>query len=83
MNDRRHIVRRGKGVYIHFTQLVGAVKSQKAHQRAPYAFLMPPWSTAEHIGSVSSNFVRPESRAICFGNKERVEDIPWLFSCFD
>lgn len=83
MNDRRHILRRGKGLYIHFAQLLGAVPTHTAHQRTPYALLMPPWSTAEHIGSVSSNFVRPESRTVCFGNKERVDDIAWVFSYFE
>jgi hypothetical protein len=55
-----------------------AVTSHTAHQRTPHAFLMPPWSTAEHIGSVSSNFVWPESRTVCFGNKEMVDNIEWL-----
>jgi hypothetical protein len=54
------------------------VTSHTAHQRTPYAFLMLPWSTAEHIGSVSSNFVRLESRTVCFGNKERVDNTEWL-----
>ena len=78
MEDSRSSVRLEKGVYIHLTQLMGAVTSHTAHQRTPYAFLMPPWSTAEHIGSVSSNFVRPESRTVFFGNKERVDKIQWL-----
>ena len=78
MADSRSSVRLEKGVYIHLTQLMGAVTSHTAHQRTPYAFLMPPWSTAEHIGSVSSNFVRLESRTVCFGNKERVDNIEWL-----
>ena len=78
MNVRRHNVSRGKGVYIHFAQLMGAVTSHTAHQRTPHAFLMPPWNTAEHIGSVSSNLLRPESRKVCFGHKERVDNTEWL-----